>query len=232
VWSSCARVVPRVDDSTTFHVHHRDAADPGLAAIERREDDPPVSRNRGVELFLRLGEHAPAGGRLSFLAHYAQPDGDFERARSLYEQGAEQYRLAGDNSGVWVCIHSLGDIALEQGDLTEAFVRFREAQPFILSAGTAYELAAAVGGIAAVAAAGTHTSEAGRLWGAFERLATETERRFEPHDRQIYERALGRLDDQDVDLGRTLSDDEVRELLQETTRALSRRARLGGRRGA
>jgi hypothetical protein len=87
-------------------------------------------------------------------------------------------------------------------------------------------------GIAAVAAARTHTSEAGRLWGAFERLSTETERRFEPHDRQIFERALGRLDDQDVDLGRTLFDDEVRELLQETTRALSRRACPGGRRGA
>ena len=93
------------------------------------------------------------------------------------------------------------------------------------------ELAAAVGGIAAVAAARKRTSEAGRLWGAFERLATETEHRFTPRDRQIYERALGRVDDQDVDAGRTMSDDEVRELLQETTRVLSRRARPGGRHG-
>ena len=92
----------------------------GLGHLRAEQNDFDSARSlfeESLELFLRLGEHAPAGGRLSYLAYYAQFEGDFERARSLYAQGAEQYRLAGDNSGVWVCIHSLGEIALEQSAL-------------------------------------------------------------------------------------------------------------------
>ena len=177
-------------------------------------------RREPRDLFLRLGEHAPAGGRLTFLAYYAHRQGDLEHARALYLEGAEQYRLAGDHSGVGDCIHSVGDLALEQGDVPTAIDRFSEAQPFILRGGAPFDLALAVGGIAAVAALRGRRSDAGQLAGAFQRLVAESERHLEPQDRWKYEEHLGELEDRDVKAGRAMSDDEIRTLLKDVTRNL------------
>ena len=44
--------------------------------------------------------------------------------------------------------------------------------------------------------------EAGRLWGALERIDADSDRKLEADDRARYERAAGDLDPADVDLGR------------------------------
>jgi tetratricopeptide (TPR) repeat protein len=181
-WSEAAVDVARSsgDDLRTAWALH------GLGHLRAELGDLDSARvlfEESLELFLRLGEHAPASGRLTFLAYYAQRQGDVERARALYLQAAEQYRLAGDDSGVGDCIYSVGDLAREQGDVATAIDRFSEAQPLILRGGAPFDLALAVGGIAAVAALRGRRSDAGQLSGAFERLIAESERHLEPQDR-------------------------------------------------
>ena len=220
-WSEAALEVARAcgDDLRTAWALH------GLGHLRAELGDLDSARvlfEESLELFLRLGEHAPAGGRLTFLAYYADRQGDVERARALYLQGAEQYRLAGDDSGVGGCIHSVGDLALEQGDVATALDRFSEAQPFILRGGAPFDLALAVGGMAAVAALRGRRSDAGQLSGAFERLVAESERHLEPQDRWRYEQHLAKLEDRDVKAGRAMSDDEIRTLLGDVTRTLRR----------
>ena len=162
-----------------------------------------------MELFLRLGEHAPAGGRMTYLAYYAAREGDLDRAETLLEGAVQQYGLAGDLAGVASCIHSLGDLALDRDDVTGALERFVEAQPTMIQAGSSLEVEYMLGGLAAVAGEQGRSELAGRLWGAFERLDAEAERRMDADDRARYERFVGPLDEPDLSAGRALRDEEL-----------------------
>ena len=175
-----------------------------------------------MELFLRLGDHAPAGGRMTFLAYYAARDGDLDRAESLLERATEQYRLAGDLAGVGGCIRSLGDIDLERGDVRSALDRYRESRPILIQGGSSLDVAYELAGTAAVAALLGHPEVAARLWGAFLRLESESERSLDADDRVRYERALGEVDEANVAAGRELSDDEALELARATADELAR----------
>jgi predicted ATPase/DNA-binding transcriptional LysR family regulator len=175
-----------------------------------------------MELFLRLGDHAPAGGRMTFLAYYAARDGDLNRAESLLERATEQYRLAGDLAGVGGCIRSLGDIALERGDVRSALDRYRESRPILIQGGSTLDVAYELAGTAAVAALLGHPEVAARLWGAFLRLESESERSLDADDRVRYERALGAVDEAIVAAGRDLPEDEALELARATADDLAR----------
>ena len=174
-----------------------------------------------MELFLRLGDHAPAGGRMTFLAYYAARDGDLDRAEFLLERSTEQYRLAGDLAGVGGCIHGLGDIALERGDVRSALERYRESRPILIQGGSSLDVAYELAGIAAVAALYGRSEVATRLWGAFLRLESESERTLDADDRGRYERAVGELDDPELAAGRALSDEEALELARSTADELA-----------
>lgn len=191
----------------------------GLGHLAAEEGDSDAARalfEESMELFLRLGDHAPAGGRMTFLAFYAAREGDLERARSLLERATEQYRLAGDLAGVGGCIHSLGDIALEQQEVESALELYRESHPFILESGSSFDLGYVFAGMAAVAAQLGRPDVAARLWGAFERVDADGERKLEADDRARYESALGDLDENELELGRGLTLDEAAVLAQET----------------
>jgi molybdate transport repressor ModE-like protein len=174
-----------------------------------------------MELFLRLGDHAPAGGRMTFLAYYATRDGDLDRAESLLEQATEQYRLAGDLAGVGSCIHSLGDLALDRGDVRTALERFQESRPILIQGGSSLDDAFEIAGIAAVAALYGRSEVAARLWGAFLRLESESERTLHGDDRDRYERALGELDEAEVAAGQALTLEAALELARETADELA-----------
>jgi predicted ATPase/DNA-binding transcriptional LysR family regulator len=174
-----------------------------------------------MELFLRLGDHAPAGGRMTFLAYYAARDGDLDRAGSLLERATEQYRLAGDLAGVGGCIRSLGDIDLERGDVRSALDRYRESRPILIQGGSSLDVAYELAGTAAVAALLGHPEVAARLWGAFLRLESESERSLDADDRVRYERALGEVDKANVAAGRDLSEDKALELARATADELA-----------
>jgi len=174
-----------------------------------------------MELFLRLGEHAPAGGRMTFLAYYAAREGDLERAEQLLAEAAQQYGLAGDLVGVAGCIHSLGDLALDRGDVAGALARFVEAQPTMIKAGSTLEVAYMLGGLAAVAAARERSELAGTLWGAFERLDAEAERPMETDDRARYERFVSGIGEHDLAAGRALPDEELPAMVRAAASALT-----------
>jgi predicted ATPase/DNA-binding transcriptional LysR family regulator len=174
-----------------------------------------------MELFLELGDHAPAGGRMTFLAYYATRDGDLDRAESLLEQATEQYRLAGDLAGVGGCIHSLGDVALDRGDVKTALERFQESRPILIQGGSSLDDAFEIAGIAAVAALYGRSEIAARLWGAFLRLESESERTLHEDDRARYERALGELDEGVLAAGQELSIEAALELARTTADELS-----------
>jgi predicted ATPase/DNA-binding transcriptional LysR family regulator len=169
-----------------------------------------------LALFLRLGQHAPAGGRMTFLAAYAVRDGDLDRAESLLERATEQFRLAGDPSGVGGCISGLGDIALERGDLSSALERYREAQPMLIQNGSTMDIELVLAGAAVIARHDGFAAVAARLWGALERLDEEAERKLEPDERALYERALGSLDAGAVEAGRALPNEAALTLARET----------------
>lgn len=173
------------------------------------------------ELFLELGDHAPAGGRMTFLAYYAIRDGDLDRAGSLLERATEHYRLAGDLSGVSGCIHALGDIALERGDVRSALGRYRESQAILIQGGSSLDVAHELAGSAAVAALLGRGEEAARIWGAFLRLETESERLMDADDRVRYERAVGEPDETEVAAGRELSAEEALQLARATADQLA-----------
>ena len=162
-----------------------------------------------MERFLELGEHAPAAGRMTFLAYYAAREGDLDRAESLLERGAEQYRLAGDLSGVGTCINGLGDIALDRGEVATAVERYRAAQPMLIRSGSTIDIELVLGAAAVIAAQRGQSELAARLWGAFERIDADSDRKLEVDDRSRYERALGRLDERELEAGRRLSDEEA-----------------------
>jgi tetratricopeptide (TPR) repeat protein len=173
-----------------------------------------------MELFLALGEHAPAGGRMTFLAHYAAREGDLDQAEALLERAAEQFHLAGDAAGVHGCLLGLGDLALERGDTRGALARYREAQPSVLREGAAFELAYACAGIAGVAALTGRHSVAARLWGVAQRLDDDAERKMVSDDRARFERALGTPEPADVAAGRALNDEQAVELLRAVSEEL------------
>ncbi len=174
-----------------------------------------------MQLFLRLGEHASAGGRMTYLAYYAAREGDLDRARSLLDQAVEQYRLAGDAAGVGGCLNSLGDIALEQDDLRTALRRYREAQPLLIRSGTPLDLVVVLGSIAALAAQSGRLGVASVLWGAFERIDAQSDRKLDADDRARYERAIGELDGSQMEAGHALSNDEAVALARNTADELA-----------
>jgi predicted ATPase/DNA-binding transcriptional LysR family regulator len=185
-----------------------------LLAEQGSWPEAQVLLEESMELFLRLGEHAPAGGRMTYLAYYAAREGDLDRAEKLLEGAVEQYGLAGDLAGVASSIHSLGDLALDRGDVAGALERFVEAQPAMLQAGSSLEIEYMLAGLAAVAGVRHRRELAGRLWGAFERLDEEAERRMETDDRARYERFAGPLDEHNLDAGRSVPDEELPAMLR------------------
>jgi non-specific serine/threonine protein kinase len=66
---------------------------------------------------------APATVRakaLDGLGWIAEPQGDYERARTAYEESLELYRRSGDKTGVANALGDLGSLALDQGDYEQA----------------------------------------------------------------------------------------------------------------
>ena len=158
---------------------------------------------------------------MTYLAYYAAREGDLDRARSLLDQAVEQYRLAGDAAGVGGCLNSLGDIALEQDDLRTALRRYREAQPLLIRSGTPLDLVVVLGSIAALAAQSGRRGVASVLWGAFERIDAQSDRKLDADDRARYERAIGELDGSQMEAGRALSNDEAVALARNTADELA-----------
>jgi DNA-binding transcriptional LysR family regulator/predicted ATPase len=203
----------------------------GLGNVAMARGDSAGARalyEESLELFVRLGQHAPAGGRMTYLAELAFAEGDVDEARTLLERAVEQYRLAGDTAGIGGSIHGLGDAELIEGNADAALARYREACPLLVESGTSVDIALILAGTAAVAARLGAPDQSARLWGAFRRVDSESERPFTAAEIERYERAVGELDPVLIEEGTALTDDEAVELAQRTADdlAASRRSRL------
>jgi tetratricopeptide (TPR) repeat protein len=172
-----------------------------------------------LALFVELGEHGPAGGRLTFLGAVAREQGDLAAARRFLERSREHYGRAGDVAGVCGATHSLGDIAPDEGDYSEALAIYGEALDLGEPVGNPRDQAYILAGIASSSAGLGRRAEAGRLRGAVERMAGELDVGITSYDRRAHEQVLGELDAEEITAGAALSNEEALELGRELSRA-------------
>jgi non-specific serine/threonine protein kinase len=181
-----------------------------VAALEGDRNRAKRFLEESFERFLELEQHAPAGGRLSYLAELSREEGDLAAMQRYYERSIEQYEQAGDESGVAGSIEGLAFVAFEQDDLGRAGELFTRALEGTDELGLAHVLA----GIAAIAARNGDRTGAARLLGAVERLESELDAAPISATRPGYAEAVGEADAD----GRGLSRDEAvalaRELLE------------------
>ena len=182
------------------------------AAIEGDHAEARVRLLESSRLFGVLGLTAPAAGRLTYLADLEWRSGDHEAARAALERAAELYAAAGDRFGVASCRHGCGDLALDQGDDVSARVLYAEALEAMVDSGSDGDLAYCFGGLAAVAARGGRLADAGRLWGAVERIEGELGQALNETERAVYTTSLGDRRRADVAAGRSLSTAEAVDL--------------------
>jgi tetratricopeptide (TPR) repeat protein len=167
---------------------------------------------RSGELFARLGMHGPAGGRESYLAELARAEGNSREAREAYERSVRSYEEAGDAAGVAGSLQGLGDVALDVGDAETALAHYRAALDRLPPAERPFDLLYVLGGFAAVAAITGRPDEAGRLWGAVERLEADLDHSMVATTRGPYEALLGELAPRLVAAGRRLSAEQAAAL--------------------
>jgi hypothetical protein len=189
----------------------------GLGYLEFLEGNPTRAREQleqSYQLFLELGDHAPAGGRLTYLAYIAQASGDRAGARSYLERSVDEYAAAGDREGVAGSLASIAQLMIADGEHEEALSLCRDALRE-LGASALRERLYVFAGIAAAATALGDAQQAARLWGAVQRLESDLEQPIDAMEREIYEQALGPVEERSVAAGRALSDDEALALARE-----------------
>jgi predicted ATPase/DNA-binding transcriptional LysR family regulator len=189
------------------------------AWVEGKHAEARRRLEESLELFVKLGEHGPAGGRLTFLAGVAREQGDLSAAQRYFERSRELYGRAGDVAGIGAATHGLGDIALDGDEPVRALELYGEALEIDEAVTSAHDDAYILAGIASACAALGRRSEAARLWGAVERMDGELDIGISSYDRAAYERVLGELDPNELAAGRGLSNPEALTLAHELSRA-------------
>ena len=192
-----------------------------LLAERGRTREAQALFEESMELFLRLGEHAPAAGRMTYLAYYAAREGDLERARSSWS-------VRSSNTG-WPATRPAS------ADASQPWATSRSRPA---TGGGAASVSRGAAAVAPLAFDDRHRDRArrgsrrwppsrrrrgvsARLWGAFERLDAAAERKLDADDRVRYERVLGELDESELEAGRALSDEEALELARVTADELA-----------
>ena len=95
---------------------------------------------------------------------------DFGAARALFGESLAMLRELGDQDGVAIGLHLLGDVAQRTGDLDAARASFAESLTLLNGLGHKARIVYSLDALAAVAAALGSPRSSARLWGATERL--------------------------------------------------------------
>ena len=136
---------------------------------------------------------------LSNLGLVAWYQGDYQSARTLFEESLTIRRELGDRAGAAVSLNNLGNALLVQGKETEALASFRESlaieQELVDRWGIAYSLE----GIAAASASLGQSLLAARIWGAAEMLREEIGAPISQNDRRHYEIKVAEARDAEKD---------------------------------
>jgi hypothetical protein len=129
-------------------------------------------------------------------------------------------------------LRDLSDIALDQGDVSQAFVLLIESLTLALEPWDKHRIAQALEGLARVAAANGNIARAGRLWGAADLLAETIEVPLMQQQKSLHDRYVDLARGQD---NATILEDAWAEgrtmTLEETVQfALSQASTSGSRR--
>ena len=170
----------------------------------------------------RLGDDAGIAMACNDLGELARGAGALDEARALYERALALWRAGGDQSGVSRAAHNLGQTMLARGELDGAAALLLESLEASRGIGDRSQDAAALAGLAAVAAARAPSAAAATLHGAAQAEVDAGEVALDPIDEAPFRAAESALraalgDErftEAVARGRALSDDERRRLVE------------------
>jgi predicted ATPase/DNA-binding SARP family transcriptional activator len=176
-----------------------------------------VCHKQALDLAQELGTRDAAALARKGLAEAARRQGDYSRARELHQAALAFYREAGVAGDIAHSLTSLGYVEELRGDMAAAEACHRESLRLARDLPDENPLAAALEGLACVAAARRQPQRAAVLLGAAESIRARTGMPFSPDERADAERAAGAAAgdlgreafDLALDRGRRMSTQEV-----------------------
>jgi tetratricopeptide (TPR) repeat protein len=126
---------------------------------------------------------------LHYLGDSLRDTGEFDRATELLTRSIEILRGRGLGNGK-SALHSLGDLSLDEGDMSDADRYYREALALGIEEEDRRHCAYCLAGLACVAARNHDATAAGRLWTLAEQTEHEIGFRMLATERSRYERTL------------------------------------------
>ena len=127
---------------------------------------------------------------LNALGDVARHQGEYERARDLYDEGLACFRVLEARGAIAGLLHNLGYVSLHQQDAARATELFAESLSLFRDAGDRRGLAECLAGLAAVAAVAMQPVRAAQLFGASEALLEAIGARLSASNLDDYERNL------------------------------------------
>ena len=143
----------------------------------------------------------------------AQEQGDYTKARALFEEGLVLAREIGDRPLIAYFLNSLGLLAQEQGDYTGARALFKESLALRREIGYKVGIPASLAGLGELAVRMGQAERGATLLGAVEGLLASMGAVLERGDRLPYERS--------VQQARSMLGEEAFERARQEGRAMS-----------
>jgi tetratricopeptide (TPR) repeat protein len=144
------------------------------------------ARNLGLE----MGDEARELSAIHCLAEGARIGGDYQLARSLYDESLARNRSRGNRRLVSVELTNLAAVEKREGNLGQAEVNLREAMTISREINNSYILAANLITLAAVKMAAGQARQAARLLGHADAIYLATGLVVDPADKADYDQAL------------------------------------------
>jgi tetratricopeptide (TPR) repeat protein len=120
----------------------------------------------------------------------AYDQGDYARARSLYEQAITIQRELGDSQRTAISLNNLALVASAQGDRNQATALLKESLRIRCELGDKKGINYALEGLAEIMSATNCEQKAVRLWGAAGRLRERIQTPLPPSERGLYEQQI------------------------------------------
>lgn len=143
-----------------------------------------------LPIFLELNDEPNIANTQSNLGVLAHDLGDDDKARQLHQQSLARRRKLGDTARVVISLINLGVVEQAQNNIQQARLHYREALPQARILADQESIAAALDGLARVAAEFGSTERAARLWAAASQLRKKINAPLPPHEQANYDRAI------------------------------------------
>jgi non-specific serine/threonine protein kinase len=162
-----------------------------LALLRRDWDDASHWAEAGVQAWRELGDQRRVAESLADLALVRL--GQTARTREARALARDAAALAREHADAWTrahAAHALGETAVAQGNYRAAAEQFQTGLRLWLDAGDQWRLAAALEGLAVIAAAERRAADALRLSGAAARVRQTLRAPLSPAQQEWFERRL------------------------------------------